>query len=67
MRLCSKQAQAHFIGNAVTYNYRKMYFRMNSTVRTYISGVIFFYLALPDSRLISVQETTPIAMPSEML
>lgn len=42
MRLCSKQAQAHFIGNAVTYNYRKMYFRMNSTVRTYISGVIFF-------------------------
>ena len=47
--------------------YRKIYFRMNSTVRTYISGVMFFSLALPVRTLISVQETMPMAMPSEML
>ena len=47
--------------------YRKMYFRMNSTVRTYISGVIFFSLALPVRTLISVQEMMPMAIPSEIL
>ena len=47
--------------------YRKIYFRMNSTVRTYISGVMFFSLALPVRTLISVQEMMPMAMPSEML
>ena len=40
---------------------------MNSTVRTYISGVIFFSLALPVRTLISVQEMMPMAIPSEIL
>ena len=30
-------------------------------------GLIFFSLALPVTRLIRVQEITPMAMPSEML
>ena len=47
--------------------YRQMYFRMNSTVSTYISGLIFFSLALPVTTLMMVQEITPMAMPSEML
>ena len=41
--------------------------RMNSTVSTYISGLIFFSLALPETTLMMVQEMTPMAMPSEML
>ena len=41
--------------------------RMNSTVSTYISGLIFFSLALPVTTLMMVQEITPMAMPSEML
>ena len=47
--------------------YRKMYFIMNSTVSTYIMGLIFFSLALPVTRLMMVQEIMPMAMPSEML
>ena len=47
--------------------YRKIYFRINSTVSTYISGVIFFSLALPVRTLISVQEMMPMAIPSEIL
>ena len=47
--------------------YSRTYFRMNSTVSTYISGLIFFSRALPVMRFSRVQEMTPMAMPSEML
>ena len=40
---------------------------MNSTVSTYISGLIFFSLALPVITLMMVQEMMPMAIPSEML
>ena len=46
-------------------NYRKMYLRMNRTAKTYISGVIF--LRLPQNRLMTTYEMTPMEMPSEML
>ena len=36
---------------------------MNSTVSTYMSGLIFFSLALPVMTLMRVQEMTPMAMP----
>ena len=47
--------------------YSRTYFRMNSTVSTYISGLIFFSRAFPVMRFSRVQEMTPMAMPSEML
>ena len=37
---------------------------MNSTVSTYIRGLIFFSLALPVMTLSRVQEMTPMAMPT---
>lgn len=47
--------------------YRKIYFRINNTVRTYISTLIFLSFAFPVRRFSSVQEITPMAIPSEML
>lgn len=46
-------------------NYRKMYFKTNRIAKTYISGVIF--LRLPQNRLMTTYEMTPMEMPSEML
>ena len=45
--------------------YRKMYFKINKPAKTYISGVIF--LRLPQNRLMTTYEMTPMEMPSEML
>ena len=69
--IINQKIRSLFVGCGFLFSgkaaYRKMYFRMNSTVRTYISGVIFFSLALPVRTLISVQEMMPMAIPSEML
>lgn len=51
----------------VTSHYRKIYFRINRTVSTYIRMLIFLSFAFPVNRFSSVQEITPIAIPSEML
>ena len=42
-----------------------MYFNIKSTANTYMSGVIF--LAFPQNTLMTTYETTPKAIPSEML
>lgn len=47
--------------------YSRIYFRINRTVSTYIKGLIFFSRALPVMRFSSVQEMTPMVIPSEML
>lgn len=49
------------------YLYKKIYFKINNTVSTYIKMLIFFSFALPVRRLINVQEITPTAIPSEIL
>ena len=47
--------------------YNRIYFRINTNVRKYIKTLILFSLAFPVSRLISVQEITPMEIPSEIL
>lgn len=47
--------------------YSRIYFKINRTVSTYIKGLIFFSRALPVMRFSSVQEMTPMVIPSEML
>ena len=46
-------------------HYKKIYFKMNSTANTYITGDTFF--ALPLTRWKNTYEINPIAIPSEIL
>ena len=61
------QWRPRFLQDILARTYSKIYFRMNSTVSTYIRGLIFFSRALPVMRFSNVQEMTPMAIPSEML
>ena len=68
-KILSLNTQDGIVNIVVSYkiklSYNKKYFNTNNTAKIYISGVIFF--ALPETRLITTYEITPMAIPSEML
>lgn len=74
-KACLRFVKCHILhvysrGNSplqMKYAYKNTYFRINNIVSTYISKLTFFSFAFPVSRLMIVQEITPMAIPSEIL